>query len=420
MSTPFAPQHPSSSLSHSSTLLHGRWLLLGRIAWLVMVAITVGGFLVGLPQVFALLQTVCALGEAACALGQLTPASAGKLNTLGLSLQMYATGYLLFIVALTLVWWLVAVVIFWRKRNDWLALLVALMLVLQGANSVTEQLYTRDDLYLFFNSLGFGLLALVLYVFPDGRFVPRWMRWVAVALLGWLLLYLLPTSLRGVLDTPVAYGVFVSSIMVVQVYRYRWVSSVVERQQTKWVVSGVAAYASSTFVLVFFSFSFLDAAFLDAHDDLITALAVPLFALFIPLSFGMAILRSRLWDIDIIIRRTLIYGVLTAILALVYAGSVLALHRLLAPLIEPSNDLAVVASTLAIVVLFRPLRRRVQAVIDRRFYRRRYDAQRTLVTFSARLRKDVDLEPLCDTLVEAVHDTLQPAQVSLWLVKPKR
>jgi hypothetical protein len=203
--------------------------------------------------------------------------------------------------------------------------------------------------------------------------------------------------------------------MVVQVYRYRQVSSAVERQQTKWVVFGVVMYASGIFGLVLFPSSPLDAV-----ADLIVGFAVPLFALFIPLSFGMAIFRSRLWDIDIIIRRTLIYSVLTAILALVYTGSVLALHRLLAPLIEPSNDLAVVTSTLAIVVLFRPLRRRVQAVIDRRFYRRRYDAQRTLVTFSARLRKDVDLDPLCDTLVEVVHDTLQPAQVSLWLVKPKR
>jgi hypothetical protein len=134
----------------------------------------------------------------------------------------------------------------------------------------------------------------------------------------------------------------------------------------------------------------------------------------------MAIFRSRLWDIDIIIRRTLIYSVLTAILALVYAGSVLALHRLLAPLIEPSNDLVVVASTLAIVVLFGPLRRHIQRVIDRRFYRQKYDAATTLAAFSMRLREEIDLDPLCDDVVQVVQETLQPAHVSLWLVVPQQ
>ncbi len=417
MSIPFAPQQPSSSLSQSNgTVLRSRWRTLTRMAWLVVVGITVGGFLAGLPHVFALLQMVCAPDKATYVLGQLTLASANRLNAFGVSLQMYAAGYLLSAVACTLVWWLVAVVIFWRKGNDWLALLVALTLVLQGANSVMELLYTRGGVYLFLSSLGYGLLALVLYLFPDGRFAPRWMRWVAMVLLGCLfVLYLLPASVRAVVDTPVAYGVLVSSIMVVQVYRYRQVSSAVERQQTKWVVFGVVAYASGIVGLVLFPFGPL-----DGLTDLVVGVAVPLFALFIPLSFGMAILRSRLWDIDIIIRRTLIYSVLTAILALVYAGSVLALHRLLAPLIEPSNDLAVVASTLAIVVLFRPLRRRIQRMIDRRFYRQKYDAATTLAAFSMRLREEIDLNPLCDDVVQVVQETLQPAHVSLWLVVPQQ
>jgi hypothetical protein len=399
-----------------STMLHGRWPLVAHMAWLIAVGITVGVAIAGLPQVYVLLQTVCTQEQNACTLGQLAAESANQLNALGLSLKAYALGYLLFTTAMTLVWWLVAAVIFWRKGNDWLALLVALTLVLQGANSVMELLYTRGGVYLFLSSLGYGLLALVLYLFPDGRFAPRWMRWVAMVLLGCLfVLYLLPASIRAVVDTPVAYGVLVSSIMVVQVYRYRQVSSAVERQQTKWVVFGVVVYASGIVGLVLFPSSPL-----NGLTDLVVGVAVPLFALFIPLSFGMAILRSRLWDIDIIIRRTLIYSVLTAILALVYAGSVLALHRLLAPLIEPSNDLVVVASTLAIVVLFGPLRRHIQRVIDRRFYRQKYDAATTLAAFSMRLREEIDLDPLCDDVVQVVQETLQPAHVSLWLVVPQQ
>ncbi len=142
--------------------------------------------------------------------------------------------------------------------------------------------------------------------------------------------------------------------------------------------------------------------------------------LFIPLSFGFAMLRSRLWDIDVLINRTLVYGTLTASLALIYVGLVIGLQALLRGLISQDNSVAIVISTLAIYVLFQPLRQGIQRLIDRRFYRSKYDAKRIIDAFSTTLREETDLTQLREQLVAVVQETMQPAHVSLWLRKPSR
>jgi hypothetical protein len=135
----------------------------------------------------------------------------------------------------------------------------------------------------------------------------------------------------------------------------------------------------------------------------------------IPIAIGIAILRYRLYDIDILINRTLVYGSLTVTLVALYFGAIVVLQRVFVLLTGQQSTLAVVASTLVIAALFTPLRRRIQSFIDRRFYRRKYDARKTLEDFSAQLRNETDLNALSDDPVGVVAETMQPAHVSLWL-----
>ncbi len=202
-------------------------------------------------------------------------------------------------------------------------------------------------------------------------------------------------------------------LVVVQLYRYRRVSSPLQRQQTKWVVFGFAVpitvyvigiVPSLMFPVLAVPGSLYGLAFIAVQDFL---------NLLTPLSFGFALLRSRLWDIDILINRTLVYGTLTVLLAGVYVGLVIGLQALLRGIIRQDDSVAIVLSTLAIYILFQPLRARIQALIDRRFYRRKYDAAKTIAAFSATLRQEVDLEQL----MVVVQETMQPTHVSLWLCK---
>ena len=148
----------------------------------------------------------------------------------------------------------------------------------------------------------------------------------------------------------------------------------------------------------------------------------PIVLLLIPLSIGFSILRYRLYDIDVLINRTLVYGSLTALLALLYFVLIFALQSLFQGLFYQINAVAIVVSTLVIAALFQPLRHRIQAIIDRRFYRRKYDAAKTVAAFSATLRNEVDLNQLREHLLTVVQETMQPSHVSLWLppTKPDR
>jgi len=181
-----------------------------------------------------------------------------------------------------------------------------------------------------------------------------------------------------------------------------------ERQQLKWFVYTVALLVVG----------FLAALLGFGQHSVAWNIGIAAFN-FLPIAAGIAILRYHLYDIDVVINRTLVYGVLTAALALVYVGSIVLLQGLFRALTGETSQLAVVASTLAIAALFVPLRQRVQAFIDRRFYRRKYDVAKTLQAFNTRLRDDVDLDNVADDLVEVVKETMQPAHVTLWLRSPE-
>ncbi len=194
--------------------------------------------------------------------------------------------------------------------------------------------------------------------------------------------------------------------------RYRGAAAQ-ERVQIKWFL-----YACAVFLMIYATAFFQESLATIVHGwyPIVFDLAI----LTIPTSIGIAMLRYRLFDIDVIIRRTLIYGTLTALLATVYVGSVVISQTLLRPLVGMETELVTVASTLAIAAVFQSLRRRIQMVVDRRSYRRKYDAQHTLQAFSVRLRNEVELDMLCNDVVGVAEETLQPAHVSLWLRKPER
>jgi hypothetical protein len=140
----------------------------------------------------------------------------------------------------------------------------------------------------------------------------------------------------------------------------------------------------------------------------------------IPICIGIAVLRYHLWDIDVIINKALVYGMLTTTLALLYAGMVLGLQALLGGLLHQTNAIALVVSTLVIYALFQPLRARLQTIIDRRFYRRKYNTAKIIAAYSATLRNEVELTTLCDHLLSVVNETMQPASVSLWLTQSNK
>jgi len=280
-------------------------------------------------------------------------------------------------------------------------------------------------------SAGMLLVAsFLLLLFPDGGLPSR--RWRPVAWLAGvsLTLFLIGTAFAvGPLDSPhgiaqnplgvpgakvlagpgqlgLAIAILAAVGSLVQRFRH---AGTRQRQQLKGFVT--AASASVAFVLI-------TAVTQAVSSDWAPPAAVFLLVIAtIPISVGVAILQHRLYDVDVIINRTLVYGVLTATLAGVYLGSVLLLQLALGPVTSGSN-LAVAVSTLAVAALFRPARARIQAVVDRRFYRRKYDAARTLEGFSARLREEVDLDALGGELRAVVSETMQPAHVSLWLRAP--
>jgi hypothetical protein len=350
------------------------------------------------------------------------------LAELGLS----ASGYALYNVTLDSIFVsvcaAVAAVIFWRRSYDPVALLVATMLVVWGplngllvlTPSATEGMYPLLQVMVgsALTFVGYMAWMLFFYLFPSGRFVPRWTRWLALCWVlfcgTWIFTPFGPPSWPLPLFNA-AVLILWGSFPVAQVYRYMRASDRTQRQQTKWVVFGVAVAVAGTLTSIFTVGAAVDLPPKDVAQRMLSMLLMDAFVLFIPLSIGVAVLRARLFDIDVVINRTLVYLPLTATLVALYLGGVVVLQRVFVALTGQQSTLAVVASTLAIAALFNPLRRWVQALVDRRFYRRKYDAAKTLATFNSRLRAEIDLDSLSDEVLGVVKETMQPEHSSLWL-----
>jgi MFS family permease len=424
MSTPLNDALVASQAKRSSdrsgaprTRLRGRRLILARVLWVAVVTLIVALFLARLPAYDTALQAVCT--GAACGYAQPTPDSAQALQKLGLSVATYAAFTLALDIALAFLCFALGAVIFWRRSDDWMALL--------GALAVVASVALNPNVYGMDMSSAWGWLAMVMYVFgtgmyllvlslSDGRFVTRWARWLLLFWVVAVIHYFIFMNIFYQLVWLAALGL----LLIAQAYRHRSASSPLQRQQGKWFLFGgcVEVIIGVGFTVPLLIFPSLGQA--GSFYQLVAALALIVLSLIFPLSLGLAILRYRLWDIDIIIHRTLVYSTLTVLLAAVYFGLVFALQFLLRGLISQTSGVAIVVSTLAIAALFQPLRRRIQSLIDRRFYRRKYDAARTLAAFSATIRDEVDLNQLCTKLTAVVEETMQPAHVSLWLCPPKR
>ena len=206
--------------------------------------------------------------------------------------------------------------------------------------------------------------------------------------------------------------------VVAQVQRYRKISSPAQRQQTKWIMFGLLCM----FVMMVYWTIFIEMFPLPPGRQRLafffSGLVQDFFISLFPLAVAFSILRYRLWDIDLIIRRTLVYGVLTLLLALVYFGSITLLSSLFSAVTGQQSALAIVVSTLLIAALFTPLRRRLQDWIDRRFFRRKYNAQQVLAQFALTARDETDLDALTAELLRVVQETMQPEHVSVWLRDP--
>jgi hypothetical protein len=236
------------------------------------------------------------------------------------------------------------------------------------------------------------------------------MRWLAVTFCVYDVTGILVPELYSLL----AFLGIVVSLVWSQIYSYRRFSTPAQRQQSKWVVFGTTLGVAGTFP----SQLPVDLSLVDGNTPLTLLLLRTGFALsflLVPLSISVAVLRSHLFDIDVVINRTLVYGSLTVTLVALYFGGIIVLQRIFVTLTGQKSTLAVVASTLLIAALFTPLRRRIQSFIDRRFYRRKYDARKTLEVFSTKLKNETDLEALNNDLVGVVRETMQPEHVSLWL-----
>ena len=424
------PQNTNAGIAESRNALpaelRGRRLFVACALWVGVVSLTAIIFAASVPAHLADLHRICDAGP--CVAGQLAPAEARALGDLGVSNDAYTAYVLALDLVVALGFCVVGAVIFWRKSREPGALFVSFALMVFGLtwpdtfdSAVHHPVW--GNLAGFLTQLGLASLFVFFFVFPDGRFVPRWSWWVVLLFFAMPVLYVLfPDSI--LVDPPMPANLLIflglwACCALAQVYRYGWVSGPVERQQTKWVVFGVTVCVALLigFLLPVVFFPVLTRPGVVSLVLDLTGLTIggSLGLLLIPLSIGAAILRYRLYDIDVIINRALVYATLTLTLAVVYFGSVALLQYLLRSLTGQEAQLTIVASTLGIAALFQPLRRRIQSIIDRRFYRKKYDAARTLETFSVRLRNDRDLEQLQAELLSVVGETMQPSHVSLWL-----
>ena len=416
-----AMRSSQTSGAPATGVAHG-WLVAGRVLWLLLLAFVLVPFGQSLPSYR---ESFTHPGPQSSVL---PPQAVAALAQVGVSLATYAWisfGVTCAVVIFSLI---VALALYWRRRNDWMALFASLFLVIYTAGSVSQRgtglpsaSYTtalQTALAAAQSALLFALTAGVATLFPSGRFVPRrsWLLVISVSVWG-ALITVAPLLGGGILI--LGYPLLIIACVAAIIYRYRRVSTPVERLQTRWIITGFIATLLGNQIF------WLPSSFTPLAQTIYPPVMYQIYQLslaLVPITFFVAIQRYHLYNIDTLINRALVYGSLTATLAALYLALVIggqSALRALAGGQATESPLIIVLSTLAVAALVQPLRRRLQATIDRRFYRRKYDAARTLASFGATLRNEVELSALSEHLVAVVEETMQPERVWLWL-RPTR
>jgi len=423
-STALAPLGESlESRTETDTRLHGYWLVLARVVCLTLCVLSVGLFVVGILSYIANHYMFCTGTAAAChTYRQNIPVVVRPIQEPGLSINFIALYPIVLDSILSLAYWLVAAFLFWRKSDDRVALLAAVSLGTFPIVFNTGLMSTLSSSWSFLahgiSFLGSVCFTLFFYVFPSGRFVPRWIRWVFVA-----------TLVSGVFNTFFPFSSFnpfyrfqalnnlffiggIVSIIAVQIYRYWWVSSPTQRQQTKWVVYGVSLGWVGYLLLLTIRLVFPTLYQTSLLVNSIADTALYGFVLLVPFFIGFAIVRSRLWDIDVLINRTLVYGLLTLCVVGVYVLVV----GFLGALIGTSGNLVIsLLATGLVAVLFQPLRAWVQRGVNRLLYGQRDEPYSVITQLSQRLEAQLSPDAVLSTIVETVAQALKLPYVAILL-----
>lgn len=397
----------------------GRWPRLARGAWIAFAVVLLVIFVVNIPAFYRYAGSICTLSDAGgCPTEQLTPAYVQVLEQLHISVPGAQVFLATLCVVLSVLYWLLGLLVFWRKSHEAIGMLVSLLLVMfasSGFLGFNLPAQTPPFFQFLTQIITYGFMwpatLVFFFTFPTGRFTPRW-TWIAftpffvVTMLG---------SLPATTSFVPGIALILTSFLPigVQIYRYTHLYDAMQKQQVKWFVFGLSA----AFVLVIIQIIFHlipDSEVAHFWYQLFNGPFWLVLWTVIFLGVSIPVLRYRLWDIDVIINRALVYGLLTATLLGMYLLFVLGGQYALANIFG-SNNVVLVISTLLVARLFQPLRQRVQQIVDRRFYRRKYDAAQVATRFSATLSNEVNLDQLCEHLLTVVQETIQPVHLSLWI-----